>query len=726
MAVRIEEELPAVVVGGRVMTTRAPDDAASALWPGTDTASPVPTRVAEPKTLYVKTTRRHAPDDDRNDLAQRPIVCPKLDDVFAPAGPLARILGSRYRPREGQVRMANLIRDALQSRRHAVIEAGTGIGKSFAYLIPIIWSRTPALISTSNKGLMNQLWEKDIPRLQEIAPHPIKAALIKGRGNYLCRPRLDKLRHQIGRPDRQLELSLIHQGLKRVPDGDVERMGLPTGLAARVTVSNRQCKGRGCRYFEQCAYEKAKRATLQADIVVTNHAMLCYNALIAENHILPVRPVLVIDEAHQLTRYAVEALSMALEPEHFWGVINGPTVRPNVEDPHLLLDVRTGYDGFFRSAEKQRPGNPLTRHRPARWELRGEIQSGLALEDALDRLQDALTRTKDIDEADQEAALQQVAELAATAHSLARPEPETHIRLCETERFGSNGAPATTHALYQPLSVASPLRRLLFDAWPRVVCTSATLGVGRNLGWYQRQVGLFGNGANGGAAGVVSETLRSPFDYTRQMLLYTPRALTPTYNQKQKAYAHDYVDQLTDEVERLLKASRGRALVLCTSRARMQQLFDTLAPRLRRRYPCYLQGDQSQPELVARFKTAGNAILFATRGFWEGLDIPGEALALVILDKVPFVPYDDPIIRRQEARIKARGGNAFYELQLASAILNLRQGAGRLIRSETDRGVIALLDGRVLSKSYGRQIIQALPDGCHTTDFGAVEAFLRK
>jgi ATP-dependent DNA helicase DinG len=209
------------------------------------------------------------------------------------------------------------------------------------------------------------------------------------------------------------------------------------------------------------------------------------------------------------------------------------------------------------------------------------------------------------------------------------------------------------------------------------------------------------------------------------MLIYTPRSLTPVYNPREQAFTQHYVDDLTGEVRRLLDASRGRALMLCTSRRRMQQLYDALAPELEDRYPCYVQGAMAQPALVRRFKRDGNAILFATRGFWEGLDIPGEALALVILDKIPFVPFNDPVIRKREAQIKARGGNPFFEIQLGSAILNLRQGSGRLIRSETDRGVIALLDGRLLQKRYGRQILRSLPPGTHTTDFEDVADFLR-
>ncbi|MBN1248690.1 MAG: ATP-dependent DNA helicase, partial [Anaerolineae bacterium] len=340
-----------------------------------------------------------------------------------------------------------------------------------------------------------------------------------------------------------------------------------------------------------------------------------------------------------------------------------------------------------------------------------------------------LSRASGLDEADQENAMMQLEELAQTTGALAVPEPDTHIRICELTESSSEESHEAYLASYRPLEVAGTLRRMLFDTWPRVICTSATLSVANDLGWYRRQVGLFDAPPvpdNGGPTPVISEMLDSPFDYPRQVLLYTPQRLTPVYNPQRQAFAKDYVQQLTEEVQRLLETSRGRALVLCTSRARMHQLYDTLAMVLRDRYPCYLQGELSQPELVKRFKRDGNAVLFATRGFWEGLDIPGDALALVILDKIPFVPYDDPVIRKQEAQIRARGGNPFYDLQLGTAILNLRQGAGRLIRSETDRGVIALLDARVLRKAYGRQIIRSLPEGCHTTNFDDVAAFLRQ
>lgn len=732
-----DDASPAVVVGGQVMTlTQVPADAAGVLTeqppePPIDMAPPevevghAPPgthTVSEPRAVYVARNTPLEARDAAEEAAQRPILCPPLDDVFALGGPLAASLGARYRPRPGQVQMASLIRDALQGRQHAVIEAGTGIGKSFAYLIPVLWSGAPAVVSTSNKGLMNQLWEKDIPRLQQIAPRKTKAALLKGRGNYVCRRQLERLQTQVGHPDQDKDMKLIRDGLAREPSGDMERMGLPPALAARLRATSRECKGRRCPHFDTCFYEQAKREAAKADVVVTNHAMLCHNALLFDNHILPVRPALIIDEAHQLTHYAIDALTQALEHDQFWGLLNSGAVRGAVENPTRLQEAQVAYQDLFRAVARLRPGAGRAGHRPTRWALTGELQPALALSDALRALESVLSHAPGIDEAEQESTVMQVEELALTADALAVPEPDSHIRLCELTETASPERPDAYEVTYRPLEVSAVLRRMLFDAWPRVICTSATLGVGKDLGWYRRQVGLV---RSNGDRPVISETLGSPFDYDRQMLLYTPRSLTPVYNEKRQAFAKSYVEQLTDEVARLLEASRGRALVLCTSRARMRQLYDTLAPALRGRYPCYLQGEMSQPKLVRNFKRDGNAILFATRGFWEGLDIPGDALAMVILDKIPFVPFNDPVIQKQDAQIRARGGNPFYDLQLASAILSLRQGAGRLIRSEDDRGVIALLDARVLRKRYGRQIIRSLPEGCHTTDFEDVVAFLR-
>jgi ATP-dependent DNA helicase DinG len=695
---------PAVVVGGEVISRTGPDGP------------------PEPPTLHLAEAPvdYETPPDETTarEKAFRPIQCPPVADVFKDGGPLAQLLGTRYRARQGQVQMARRMRDVLQQRRHGVVEAGTGIGKSFAYLIPILWAGTPAVVSTSNKGLMNQLWEKDIPMLKQIAPRPFKAALLKGRSNYVCAMRLDAFREQPGLPHLDETLSTLREALERVPSGDMGRMHLPPELVARLTVGSRECRGVQCKHYQQCYYERAKRRAVQADLVVTNHAMLCTNVLLAENHILPIRSVLVIDEAHQLAHYAVEALTLALDRDHFWGLMNDPVVREATGDDGSLIEIRENYEALFREVARQRPDG-----RSVRWAIQGELQAGLGLADTLQRLSRALAHTNAADEADREMAVLQSEELAAVAQALAEPEPDTHIRLCELGERAASRAVDGYDLSYRPLEVGKPLRTYLFDEWPRVICTSATLGVNDDLGWFRRKVGLF---ETEDAAPVITATIPSPFNYREQMLIYTPRRLTPVYNPQQQAFTQTYVDALTGEVRRLLEASGGRALMLCTSRRRMQQLYDTLAPELQDRYPCYVQGAMSQPALVSRFKRDGNAILFATRGFWEGLDIPGKALAMVILDKVPFVPFNDPVIRKREAQIKARGGNPFYEIQLGSAILNLRQGSGRLIRSETDRGVIALLDGRLLQKRYGQQILRSLPPGTRTTEFEDVAAFLQE
>ena len=351
----------------------------------------------------------------------------------------------------------------------------------------------------------------------------------------------------------------------------------------------------------------------------------------------------------------------------------------------------------------------------SKWALDGELQEGLALWDALKQVQDGLQRlSKTNDDAELDVLLSQNIELVATMEALARPEPEDHIRFCELDATLADYDPRAYHAQRRPLEVADVLAHTLFKPWPRVICTSATLGVNHNLAWFRRQVGAVDPETE-----VATATLVSPFDYARQMLLYTPPGLEPVYGEQEAAYAA----RLADEVQRLVETSRGRALVLCTSRKRMLDLYQRLSPVLSARYPCYCQGELPQPEIITRFKADGNAVIFATRSFWEGIDIPGDALGLVILDKIPFLPFRDPVVQRHDALIKQRGGNPFQELQLGNAILALRQGAGRLIRAETDRGVIALLDSRVLTKRYGRQIIRSLPEGCHTARFAEVEAF---
>lgn len=626
--------------------------------------------------------------------------------------------------------MAEVVRNALQQETHAIIEAGTGIGKSFAYLIPILWSQTPAIISTSNKALMAQLWENDIPRLRQIAPHPFSAALLKGFSNYICAKRLQEFRQQPTLWMSNNPIQFIDTTLQQVPSGDIEEMRLPPALVERLTISGRDCEGEKCRHRGSCFYERAKADAQSAALVITNHALLCASIFHTEDNLLPIRHVLVIDEAHQLLAYAINTLTLSLEHESFWNIVgNGKTAQAlkHVDD---LDEARENYKQFFEAVARQ---DPQSRYAPFiepvspsaddeflnKWALKGDFQEAVALWDVFKRiardLEAQAAGLKDSGELD--ALARQSRELADAALALAHPEPPDHIRYCELDAQIPPSEPRAYHVQNRPLEVTVNLQQRLFDHWPRVICTSATLGINQSLDWFQRQVG-----AASCNRPVQSLLLDSPFDYRHQMLIYTPPNIRPRYGKQEEP---DYVQQLEAEVERLLETSQGRALVLCTSRRRMEALYTSLAPRFDPRFPCFRQGMAPPAEIVERFKQDGHAIIFATRSFWEGVDIPGDALALVILDKIPFILANDPILKRHEQLLKSRQRDAFDELQVGQAILALRQGAGRLIRSETDWGVIAVLDSRILKASYGLKIRRSLPDGCHTTSFQDVLDFFQ-
>jgi ATP-dependent DNA helicase DinG len=654
------------------------------------------------------------PYDAADDAVGKPVACPDMAPLFAAGGPVQRVLGERYRPRPGQIRMAEQITALLRRPGHALIEAGTGIGKSFAYLIPPIWSGTPAVVSTSNKALMAQLWHKDLPALQEIAPRPLKAALLKGRSNYVCQLKLREL------TPRQRKLSSFggdyeaaQEGLVRAPSGDVEEMGLPPAMAAKLTVDHRSCEGFKCPEFRNCFYEKAKSNAQQADLVVTNHAVLCFNVLQQANTALPVRPLLIVDEAHELQNYAVGALSQSLEYETLPALVNHPIVK-DVTDVELRGQAAEFNQAFFAALSRGRPGRFASR-----WAATGEIQEGLRLFDTLNAINKKLSGyTPDREQEGAFEALQrQAQEAVSTVRALSTPEPDAAIRICELVDEQRSGEIGGLKLTYRPLEVQARLQSDLFETWPRVVCTSATLALGADLTWFQRNIGAFA-----GERPTALARIPSPFDYKSHVLIYTPPGLTPVY---EGAGEERYLQRLAAEVKRLVTASRGRAFVLCTSKRRAGQLYELVAPQVP--FLCLTQdGRTSRRELVERFQANGHAVLFATRSFWEGVDVPGEALSLVILDKIPFLPQDDPVLKRQEKLVADRQGNPFNELQLSHAILTLRQGAGRLVRTESDRGVIALLDSRILEKSYGQKILAALPDGRPTRRFEDVEAFFRR
>ncbi|MEA3341170.1 MAG: helicase C-terminal domain-containing protein, partial [Chloroflexota bacterium] len=606
-----------------------------------------------------ETTHQNREPANPLDVDEERIEVPDIVPAFTRDGMVARALGERYRYRAGQAEMAQLVRQALIEGRTALIEAGTGSGKSFAYLIPVIASGAKAFVSTANKTLQTQLWEKDIPALQKVTGHPFTAALLKGRANYICHLKLQKAQQQLTLPGQEQTIADLAARIYEAEDGtisgDVDEMRLFGRLREAVTAGRRDCLGRECPLYDRCYYEWAKLRAERADIVVVNHALLAFNLIMP---FLSPRPVIVVDEAHELEQYVVNALRLGMEYDTIPQFINDNVVMRHAPDKVRQGAILLNSDLFERLSHK-----PSERER--RWAVPGEIEEGLALADRLNKIHKALLRAYPPVEGDDEndendeneenarhqATIGWAAELADMVHALTEEPPADHARYCE-ERGGRSG-PGSVSLYLEPIQVADFLQEALFEPVKRTICTGATLAVAGGFDYLRQQIGAPHERA-------IERVIDSPFDYPNQALLYTPNGLIPQYGEGEEAYALE----LGREIWRLIQASRGRAFVLCTSWRRMTGLYELISPHLE--YACYCQGDGlARAELLELFQNdAGGAVLFATKSFWEGVDVPGEALSLVIIDKLPFKPHFDPVIQYRQQRIRDRGGNPFYEMTL--------------------------------------------------------------
>ncbi len=638
--------------------------------------------------------------------AARPLREVDLAQVLGPDGPVARFLGDRYHFRTGQLHMAQAVLDAMRSHRHALIEAGTGSGKSFAYLAPAIWAGQRVLVATANKLLQDQLWLKDIPALQQVAPRPFRAALLKGRSNYICNRRLDQMAK---RPtDEQVRAGFTAQRfLTWVRDevGELDALDVPERLRPHLVVENHECLGSRCPLIRHCFYERAKRRMDAADVAVVNHSLLALN-LNSEAPFYDLPPVLVVDEAHELASYTAAALQMTLTYGKVQSIINSNHLNYYLP-PALLGQLQQDNNAFFRQMTAAAPRDAF-----GSWELR---ETGPELEQLALHMQQAVQAMQRVkspyasEEANAEFArfIEHMALSQFEVQMLAAETPAGRVRF--VERSGDGDVRSLT-VVQRPLDVSDFLAESLFEKVKTVICTSATLRTSDGYEFFRRQVGA--------PAECITLDVPSPFDYANQVLIYIAHHLTPP---DRNGNEEEYQLELAREVYRLATYSGGRALILCTSLARMRFLHETLSPHLK--FPLFKQGDAPRAELIRQFQAAGNAVLFATRSFWQGVDIPGAALSLVVIDRLPFPVPSDPIVAGRDRAIRANGGEPFYQLMLPEATLALKQGVGRLMRAESDRGVIALLDSRLLHKSYGASILAALPPGRLTNNRLDVKAF---
>jgi ATP-dependent DNA helicase DinG len=646
--------------------------------------------------------------------------------VFDRDGALARTLPA-FEPRESQATMAAAVAEVFERGGVLLAEAGTGTGKTLAYLVPAILSRQRVLVSTGTKNLQEQIFFKDIPALRAALNVPFTATCMKGRGNYLCLHRLEQLQSGASPASHDVFLPMIADWAGRTATGDrAELEDLPEDLPfwKEVSAAAETCLGSECPRFDDCFVTRMRQRAAASDVVIVNHHLLCADAAVRQNaygEVIPAVAHAIIDEAHQLedvaTQYFGYGVSTyrledyARDVERF--AASGPAGEPSDRDEiHKAVDrLRERAHGFFtdlafahRSGERVR-GEERVR---ATASTLGDTREAAAyLTGALDGLEATLALLKPRP-ADGDAE----ADVAEDAAALARRAGEIRDDLRFLLRAGDpdyvffvefRGRGIFLRA--SPIDVSKIVRELLFERMRTTVLTSATLTVDGGFDYIRGRLGLR-------SAGEVR--LPSEFDFRRQAILYLPPRMP---DPRESNFAAAAGRQVTE----ILTRTRGRAFVLFTSYATLRVVQEIAEMALN--YPILVQGTAPRTQLLKQFRDTPHSVLLATASFWQGVDVVGDALSCVIIDKLPFASPSDPITAARIDAIRARGGDPFGEYQVPLAILALQQGLGRLIRHRQDRGVLAVLDPRLRTKGYGRRFVASLPPAPLVHDLAAVEAF---
>ncbi len=636
-----------------------------------------------------------------------------LEDVFGPRGPLARTL-SGFTPRRSQLAMATRVARALENRAPLVVEAGTGTGKTFAYLVPALLSGRRVLISTGTRTLQDQLFSKDLPLVAGAIGVPARVALLKGRSNYLCSYRLKQLTHQeksnngrlTGTRDRLLTRVERWAGITKTGDlAEVPDLGDAHPLWPQVTSTRDNCLGAKCADIARCHVVDARRKALEADVVIVNHHLLLADLALKEDgfgDLLGSADAVILDEAHQIPDLATQFFGARLgsrQVELLLRDARAELVNARASATALVSEIGTVEKTLATLAE-------IIRATPRpNW-----VAADTPLADGAQDLARALRDlASGLNEQGREPGIAQCAaratELAGRLDEIMQAEENEGARSVELTPRGF------TMSL-MPFDVAARFATMTGATRAAWVFTSATLSVGEDFAHFTSRLGL-----------AEAETLAipSPFDFESQALLYLPPRLpdpaAPTHTQA-----------VVDCAIPLIEASAGGAFVLFTSHRALQRAADLLRARWAELadYPLLVQGEAPREQLLRRFRESGNAVLLGTASFWEGVDVKGDALRLVIIEKLPFASPDDALTKARIEHLKANGGNAFREYQLPEAALALKQGVGRLIRSETDRGVVVICDPRLVDKPYGRVFRASLPPMPVTRESADAEKFLRR
>jgi ATP-dependent DNA helicase DinG len=625
-----------------------------------------------------------------------------LEEIFGAGGPLARTL-SGYEPRAGQVQMAQLVERGILEGMHTIVEAGTGVGKSLAYLVPALRSGKKAVLSTGTIALQEQLVYKDIPLVQAALDLPLRVTLLKGRSHYLCRQKLERMRaDRLLAPSRSMQQTW--EWAQRTESGDRAELGFvpPGGEWESLDADADDCVGEYCEHFRNCFFFAKRDEAKYADVVVVNHALFFLDLAVGGG-LLPPYDVVVLDEAHQCERWATDALTAAL---------SGATIGRMLRKLRRVYELPPAFEHEF-DAGVHRLESSLSAVQADRYPLAANEDAAPALEalrSALYRLENWLyadaasalrRRVDDPAEADRrrDLALRQVLAHEAVIDRAQSGAPET---IAWVERSDADGRYSLNCA---PHEIAEFLRTTLFARAESVVLTSATLATEGSFGFARRTLGI------DDAQELIA---RSPFDYARQARLFVAPA---NVNPKSPEFAV----LAAPLVEECLDRSGGRAFVLFTSYARLREVHRLLCDRLA--FPVRLQGELPRAHLLDWFRRTPGAVLFATATFWEGIDVVGDALSCVIIDRLPFPSPRDPLVMARVRALEERGLDGFEHYMIPAATVRLKQGFGRLIRSSSDRGLVALLDGRAASTRYGATILSSLPPATRIERLDDLEAF---
>lgn len=634
-----------------------------------------------------------------------------IDSIFAPGGALSQHIAG-FRTRAQQVEMARAIADTIAQHGVLVAEAGTGTGKTFAYLAPALLAGGKVIISTGTKTLQDQLFNRDIPTVRAALKIPVTVALLKGRANYICHYHLERSLQDthlsfINR-DEIHYLQLIERYAQRSQSGDKSGLSeVPENAAIwqNVTSTRDSCLGSECPNYKQCFVMEARKQALAADIVVVNHHLFFADVMLRDeglSELLPACNTVIFDEAHQLP----ETASLFFGESVSTGQLLDLARDAKVEAVQAAGDFAALPEAIAAMEKAARDVRLTIAEDNTRLSL-AAVKQNSGFSSALDDLLEKLTALAKLleSQAERSEGLENCRQRAAEhLYLLKRWRDETemqdHVRWVEVYHHALqlNATPLSIAEIFQRQMVSSP------RAW---IFTSATLSVKKDFSHYTNEMGL---------TAAQTACWESPFDFAQQALLYVPTGL-PEPNYK------NYTDQVVQAALPVLRASRGRAFFLCTSLRAMQRVHELLQTAGDFDFPLLLQGQGSRSSMLERFRALNNAVLIGSQSFWEGIDVRGEALSLVIIDKLPFAPPDDPVLSARIEKMQHEGRNAFMEYQLPRAVINLKQGAGRLIRDEADRGVLMICDPRLTTKAYGKQIWQSLPPMKRTRDLAEVERF---